>query len=413
MLKVLRADWLNHERAVGYSKIALVAFVILAVVMMLDAHGVFRPGPFQGIDFLNVYAAGLMVHDGKIAAVYDWPSHYAYEQAVMPIEGYYGWHYPPMFLAVAWILAFLPYFGAFAVYNISTGAAYLAVVKRVAPQVPGTIWMAAAFPGAYVNFANGQNGFITAALLGAGLLLLERRPWLAGVLLGLLAYKPQFALLLPLALLAGRHGRAFLSATVTVVVTVALSALVFGLDAWRAFFASLEPTRTIVIEAGGTGWFKIQTVFSMMRFYGADVQTAYIGQGIAIGLAALAVIVAWVRPAPLAVKAAVLCFAIPLTTPYLLDYDLVILAIPIAFMAKAAAEGGYNPGEKYVLLLAAIAPFAARNAATELGIAIVPPILLLCVGFALWRAFSNASPEHRVADDQRLTQDMLPPLSAR
>ena len=56
----------------------------------------------------------------------------------------------------------------------------------------------------FVNVGHGQNGFLTAALLGGALHWLDRRPWLAGVLIGCLAYKPQFGVLIPVALLAGR-----------------------------------------------------------------------------------------------------------------------------------------------------------------------------------------------------------------
>jgi hypothetical protein len=60
----------------------------------------------------------------------------------------------------------------------------------------------------FINAVGGQNNTWTAALFGGGLSLLERRPLLAGGLLGLLIYKPQFGLLIPVALLAGRHWRA-------------------------------------------------------------------------------------------------------------------------------------------------------------------------------------------------------------
>jgi hypothetical protein len=54
----------------------------------------------------------------------------------------------------------------------------------------------------------GQNSTWTPGLFGGGLSLLERRPLLAGGLLGLLIYKLQLGLLIPVALLAGRHWRA-------------------------------------------------------------------------------------------------------------------------------------------------------------------------------------------------------------
>ena len=72
--------------------------------------------------------------------------------------------------------------------------------------------LALAFPAVFVNIGHGHNGFLTAALIGAGLLMLDRRPILAGILFGLMAYKPQFGVLIPLVLAATGRWRAFLAA---------------------------------------------------------------------------------------------------------------------------------------------------------------------------------------------------------
>src|SRR5438105_147271 len=80
----------------------------------------------------------------------------------------------------------------------------------------------------FSNVGHGQNGFLTATLLGGGLIFLERRPILAGVLLGLLAYKPQFGLLIPLVLLATGRWTAIAAATVTVLSACSATLIVFG-----------------------------------------------------------------------------------------------------------------------------------------------------------------------------------------
>ena len=104
---------------------------------------------------------------------------------------FYGWHYPPFFFAVAFLVASLPYALGLALWLAASFAAYLAAILAILPR-PETLLIAAAFPAVFVNIGHGQNGFLTAALLGGALLLLDRRPWLAGVMIGLLAYKPQF-----------------------------------------------------------------------------------------------------------------------------------------------------------------------------------------------------------------------------
>ena len=120
-----------------------------------------------------------------------------------------------MFLAIVLPLALLPYNGALIVWTLVGLAAYLIVMWKIAPR-RDTLWVALAFPGALLTILDGQNGLITAALFGGGLLLLERRPWVAGALFGLLCYKPQFGILLPLAFLAARQWRAAVGAALVV-----------------------------------------------------------------------------------------------------------------------------------------------------------------------------------------------------
>jgi len=92
------------------------------------------------------------------------------------------------------------------VFETTTLLFYLIVVQRIL-AVRGKAWVipALAFPATIWTIGYGQNAFLTAALLGAGTLLLDGRPAVAGVLLGMLCYKPHFALLVPVALLAGRR----------------------------------------------------------------------------------------------------------------------------------------------------------------------------------------------------------------
>ena len=112
------------------------------------------------------------------------------------------------------------------------------------------------------------NGFLTAALLSFGLVLLDRRPIAAGILFGLLAYKPQFGLMIPLVLIASGRGTAFRAAAVTVAALVLVSTMAFGPKVWSAFFESLHFTRVVVLEAE-TPAAKFKRV-SWARMWGLD-----------------------------------------------------------------------------------------------------------------------------------------------
>src|SRR5207244_11228411 len=96
--------------------------------------------------------------------------------------------------------------------------------------------LALAIPMAFINALVGQNGFLTAALIGGTLYLIPIRPVLAGICLGLLTYKPQYGLLFPIVLIAAGHWRVFISAGVTAVVLAPASWLALGTHSWLAFF---------------------------------------------------------------------------------------------------------------------------------------------------------------------------------
>jgi alpha-1,2-mannosyltransferase len=226
---------------------------------------------------------------------------------------------------------------------------------------------ALAFPAVFINLGHGQNGFLTAALLGAGFRLLDRRPLLAGALFAVLAYKPQFLLVLPLALLVQRRWRALIGAGAGLVVMTGASILAFGPGAWRAFFDSLVVTR-LMSEQGATGFEKIQSVFAAARLLGASVETAYVFQGIVIIVVLAALVRLLLSGADASVKAAATIIAMFLTTPYVLDYDMVALAPALAFLLAHALEKGFAPFEKTLLAAAYVIPLIVRPLAGAVGL---------------------------------------------
>src|SRR6185295_6429103 len=282
-----------------------------------------------------------------------------------------GWCYPPFLLFVAAVLALMPYAMALLVWQLSTLLLYLgmlALVIRTAagPSAPDLLrdrlWLllATAFPAVFVNLGHGHNGFLTAALLGTALVVLDARPVLAGVLFGLLSYKPQFGVMIPLVLLATARWRTFASAAGTVAVLALISTLAFGVDIWRAFADSMPFTREVVLEQGGTGWYKIQSVFSWVRMWGGGVPLAYAVQGgVTLALAA-SLIWLWRSDADRALKGAALVIASILATPYSLDYDMMALAPAIAFVAINGFQRGFATWEKSALVLLWLAPLVAR-----------------------------------------------------
>jgi hypothetical protein len=386
-------EWLTASRVRGYSLILLGVCAIAMVGWIALSDGLIdRNGKPLGTDFSNPYAAGTLALAGRPIDAYDPALQYAAEKAVFGGRDvpFYGWHYPPFFFAVAAIVAALPYAWGLLIWLAASLAAYLAVIRAILPRSE-TLLVALAYPAVFVNIGHGQNGFLTAALLGGALHLLDRRPWLAGVLIGLLAYKPQFGVLIPLALLAGGRWTTIGAAAATIMALLAVSTVTLGGGIWQAFTDSTAFTQTVVLEQGGTGWEKIQSAFSAARMWGADLYTGYAVQ-IALALTVAASLAwLWQSDAAFDLKASALATASLLATPYVLDYDLVALAVSIAFFARHGQTHGFRDYEISLLAAAWIMPLLARGLTGATGIPLGLIVLLAFYGFTLHRAMLDRS----------------------
>ncbi len=259
--------------------------------------------------------------------------------------------------------------------------------------------LALAFPAVLINVGHGQNGFLTAALLGGALVVLDRRPLMAGILLGLMVYKPQYGLLLPVVLGVSGRWKCFGAAAATVAALTVATTLAFGASVWGAFLDSTHFTRTVVLEQGNTGWYKIQSVFAWARMWGAPIPLAYALQGVTIVALGAALAWLWRSAAPYPLKAAALCLATILATPYSFDYDMMVLAPAIAFLAVDGFVRGFGPWEKTLLAALWLAPLIARSVAhvslVPLGVPIMLALFLLILRrselFTGPMAFSTAS----------------------
>ena len=347
-------------------------------------------------DFITYYAVSLLLRDAPAADAYDVERLYPFERRA--IDGAwggdlgeerldtikkFGWYYPPILFLAVLPLALLPYLAAHLAWVCISTWPYMAAVRRAA-GIPAASLLALGFPAVAMNWQFGQNGLLTAGLLGLGLAYLPTRPLLAGVFLGLLAYKPHFGLLLPLALAAGGHWRTFVSAAVTVLGLVAVTAALFGAEAWQHFFAASAMARG-AMESGHAAWTLMPSAFGAIKVAGGGNTLAYAVQAISSLAAVLAVIWAWRRPGPFGPKAAVLCIAVLMLTPFLYSYDLAILAPALAWLlADMTVSGQRRPGEMLVVTAAVLLPFAVSSFARS-GFQPGPWVLAALLGYALVR----------------------------
>jgi hypothetical protein len=208
--------------------------------------------------------------------------------------------------------------------------------------------------------------------------MLERRPVIAGVLFGLQAYKPHLALMIPVALLAGRQWRAFAAAAVTVAALLLASIALVGLDGWRAFLDLTPVLRKVTLEDADAVWHRNVSVFMAASRLGFGLPAAYAVQIVAALIAAALVAFAWFKDAPVPVRKAAVLIGVLLATPYLQDYDLVLGAfIAVWLMQGAAAKSEAHIASALILLAPLLASPLAKLTGFAFGPLFVIPALIL------------------------------------
>jgi hypothetical protein len=328
--------WLDRRRVRAGSAILLALQLAGFLFIVAGTHGWIVPlGKPTTTDFVSFYAAGALANAGTPALAYDHAVHLAAEERVTGagIE-YQFFNYPPVFILLCALLAMLPYLVAFIVFEGVTLCLYLVVASRVLADRSGTALVALlAFPMVFWNLGLGQNGLLTAGLFGAASLLVDRRPIAAGLLFGALCYKPQFGILVPLALAAAGQWRAFAAAGASAAALVLASLALFGATTWQAFAAAASGSPAMY-ESGRILFAGMATTFGAARLLGADPPLAYGVQAAASLVAAAVVVVVWRRRLSLPTRAATLAAASLVAAPLALLYDLMFAAIAAAWLIR-------------------------------------------------------------------------------
>jgi arabinofuranan 3-O-arabinosyltransferase len=339
-------------------------------------------------DFVNVWAAGRLVLDGHPALAYDWDIQKQIEVAQLGQDfiGHFAWHYPPPFLFVAAFLAQFPYAVAFVGWVLVSLVPYLAMMRAIVGRTFGLV-LAVGFPLVLNNGVVGQNGFLTAALIGGTLYLMPIRPVLAGICLGLLSYKPQYGLLFPLVLIAASQWTVFFTAAIVAVAMAFASWLAFGTESWQAFFHWMPMFSQAFLTEGRATFWKLQSLFALVRFCGGTEQLAWIFQWILSGTVAVGLALMWRSRVSYSLKAAALATGTLLITPYLFMYDMMVLGVPVAFLVRIGLATGFRRYELAGLAcaLALIISFIFLMAPVGLGATLIVAGLIVRRAGPWWR----------------------------
>ena len=372
-----QAPWLTAERIRRFALVfALCALAMLAFDFWthagpghVDAHG-----EQLARDFVNYWSGARIADQGHATAAYDINGFLAYQRGLTAPNAEFKWYgYPPSAMLLTLPLGLLAYVPALALWLVG-GALIGAWMLRAGMGWRMALLAQVATPAAFLNAYAGQNGQYSAVLLAGGVMLLDRRPWIAGVLFGLLSYKPQLGLLIPVALLAAGQWRAFLSAGVAVVGLGLASGLLLGWDAWAAFIAH-TPLHRALLEHGESFWPRMPSLYAAARLLGLGNLAAYGVQALSALGAVVAVFLAWRSRAPTPVKGAALAAGAFLASPYAWDYDMVVLIFAALWMWSDGAARGFRPWEKLTTAAVIVSPLLAPAIAGAIHIQPTPILL--------------------------------------
>lgn len=364
-------DWLSQDRLISYGRIFAISNIAGLAYAVCRAHGwLVAPELHLTTEFMSFFAAGRLVNAGQAIAVY-LPSvlpGYVHSNAIPaglqamqqlisgdPNISLLGFFYPPVFWLVCAPLAHLGFYEADALW--ATGG--LIFFTLLVQQLCGSwrhLWLLLGFVPVLKNVAVGENAFFSASLIGFGLLSVQTRPVLAGILFGALCYKPHFLLPIGIFLLAGQHWRTLITMAATITALCTLSALLFGWQSWIDYFRIVVPHAEYMFAHQGFSYGLQITPFSSIRMLGGSIALSNFMQIITAGFASLAIIAAARRTNP-DIQAAIVTASFPLIASVMLDYDLCITGLAILFLYRAARASTYLPYEKTMMAAMYVLPY--------------------------------------------------------
>jgi hypothetical protein len=332
--------------------LGLYAVVVLTAVQTTH-NGVGLGGAPLFYDFEAFYEAGRFALHGDAAGAYDDARMIAAQHAAFPgMTLKLPWNYPPTFQLLLAPLAALPYVVAWILWSVAGYAAFAATLQRGTDGRPAALMVLA--PAAAINLFYGQNGLFSAALLCGGISLLDRRPRLAGVLLGLLSCKPQLAVLAPLLLLAGGHWRALVAAVVSQALLSGATLVMFGEAPWLAFLGKLLHPDTVVTSSS-SDWRAVPSMMTFARTIGLPAAAASALHMLTAAVAVAAAAWSWRKTNDVGVRAAMAGAATVLISPYLRAYDLALLVPAASLLAMRGDPASRAPRRLLELAAATLA----------------------------------------------------------
>ncbi|HEV2098584.1 MAG TPA: glycosyltransferase family 87 protein [Stellaceae bacterium] len=376
-------------------------------ILAYRAHGWLADG--EGVprylDFTTIYTTATLALKGQ-AGLIDSPAKFLHAQDAVVGAGkalYTSWPHPPTILLFLAPLALVPYLMAFLIWELTTLLGYIATIYAIARR-SAAIALVLASPFTAANFGNGNVAFLSSSLLGTSLLLLERRPILAGAFIGILTIKPHWGILVPIALVTSGQWRAIGSAIVVAIVFAVASATAFGVTPWLGLPAqiatqavanlSYRPETLSLRYDPRETWYLYQTVFGLARALHFGPVVAWSAQAVSTCGSALIVWLVWRSKTRYSLKAATLAAGVLLATPYGYSTDLTAVAVSIAFLARDQILYGLLKGEELMLLAVAFGLLERGLFHLPIGSVVIMLLMFIILRrvFACWGQHPRRAP---------------------
>ena len=387
-----KADWLLRWGCGQRKTIYLCAFVFGACALVLlvylqKAWGQYQaetpghPALFGEFFALWSYAKILAAHPAS--ELYDLTTLHARQVALgMAPSAQNPFPYPPTFLIVLWPLNLLPYAAAYLCWTFGTLALFIWAVMRTCSRMPFSVIGAIVAPTTVACIGFGQSGFLAAALMIAGIRLAASRPVLSGILIGMLSYKPQLGLLVPIALAAAGLWPAFAVACASIITLAVVTTMVFGWAVWPAWLAML-PSYAAIFDKEATLQY-IPTVIGNLQMLGVALPIAKAVQAL-VTVAVAGIIWRCFQRSSANLAAAALLVGTFLATPHAFIYDMPMIAAAFILFIEELRQttGEFSLAEVLILLVAFMFPLLMFASELSLPFSSVP--LMVLFGLILWQ----------------------------
>jgi alpha-1,2-mannosyltransferase len=358
--------WLTQSRLLLYSCTMIAIYAIVMSVWAWTTHGFSRSDVSRpGIDFAVFWVASHVVLHGAPWQVY---SHLAFAKAeamLLPSfqsGNFLPWLYPPTFLFAVAPLALLPFAVSYLLFIGMGVVLFVGATLRVSGlgESIGNSRVAALVvavsPCVFVAAVAGQNSLLTATFAALGVHWANRKPVLAGMCIGLLAIKPQMAIVFPFVLIAAGAWRTFAAAAVCALSITALSVIAGGVETVHLFLINADFLRSVVIQHAFHFWRASPTTLAALRLNGVGLTLAELGQAWVAVAAIAAACHVWRRTGDTRLRYSVLAMATLIANPYVWHYELTWLGIALACLVSLGFKAGWLAGEQEILALAWLLP---------------------------------------------------------